>query len=115
MDYRKISDFEINVNVAYKLYAMGVVNKVLIPDTPNKISGVQLMHEGEWRWFDPCNNPADAWPIIEKQGISIKHVVVNCHEQTWRASFAPDYVKHKYTDKNPLRAAMVVFLMLQNI
>lgn len=65
------------------------------------------------RKFDPCNNPADAWPIIVDNGISLECIVINRHEKTWRAQFKPAYVKHHMNDKNPLRAAMIVFLMMQ--
>ncbi len=115
MDYSKTSDFEINLNVAYKLYAAGVVNKVLIPDTPNKVSGVQLIHKGEWCWFDPCNNPADAWPIIQRNGISI----VKYGHGMWLASsdaYWVDGVEWQIDGENhpnPLRAAMIVFLQMQ--
>lgn len=65
------------------------------------------------RKFDPCNSPADAWQIIVDNGISLECIVVNRHEKTWRAQFKPAYVKHRMNHKNPLRAAMIVFLMMQ--
>lgn len=101
MDYSKLSDFEINKMVSAFLWGSVCA-----------VDGVVLHNEKD-EPFDPCNNPADAWPIIERQGLSIKHVVVNRHEQTWQASFSPHYVKHKCTDKKALRAAMIVFLMMQ--
>lgn len=48
--YTKLSDFEINKKVAEKL---GL----------NFKDGV-IVKNGEWFYFDPCNNPADAWQLI---------------------------------------------------
>lgn len=62
---------------------------------------------------DYCNNPSDAWKIIVDNGISLECIVVNRHEKTWRAQLKPAYVKHRVNHKNPLRAAMIVFLMMQ--
>ena len=58
--------------------------------------------------FDPCNNPSDAWPIIIKNEISIVfmpdewecHALINNDEA------------FNTTNKNPLRATMIVFLMM---
>ena len=60
--------------------------------------------------FDYCNNPSYSWPIILENGISIN---------------APDYFNDPENghgvdtfdtpmirDKNPLRAAMIVYLMM---
>ena len=65
-----------------------------------------------------CNNPSEAWPIIIKNKISIMN-----DGDLWEASidFDGDLEKHGtdevltkyYEHKNPLRAAMVVFLMMQ--
>lgn len=65
--------------------------------------------DDELRIFDPCNNPADAWPIITDSMISIRPV--GDDGQLWEAS-GMDGMKADY-DKNPLRAAMVVFLMMK--
>lgn len=112
-DYSKLSDFEINKLVAiatgHKQFSSlgwqglqdGDFNAVIVRG-PMKIGG-----------FDPCNNPADAWPIIVNNGVSLDCIVVNRHEKTWRAQFKPAYVKHHANHKNPLRAAMIVFLMMQ--
>lgn len=97
IDYSKMSDFEINCEIAR---LMGYTAKGFIHD----------LHSGVW---NPCNNPADAWPIVVGNDISLECVIVNKHQKTWRALFKPSYVKHKVNDKNPLRAAMIVFLMMQ--
>lgn len=58
------------------------------------------------RKFDPCNNPADAWPIITNNFIS---VIPSAHRDIW---FADDQGGETTFDKNPLRAAMIVFLKM---
>lgn len=56
-----------------------------------------------------CNNPADAWPIITGSMISI--CPVGNDGQLWEAS-GMGGMKADY-DKNPLRAAMIVFMMMK--
>ena len=92
-DYSKMSDFEINCRVHSEVM---------------EISGLD-----SFKAKDYCNNPVDAWPSIVNNSISLECIVVNRHEKTWRAQFKPAYVKHHANDKNPLRAAMIVFLMMQ--
>ena len=67
---------------------------------------------------DYCNNPSDVWPIIIKNKISIMN-----DGDLWEASidFDGDLEKHgtdevltkHYEHANPLRAAMIVYLMMQ--
>lgn len=58
------------------------------------------------RKFDPCNNPSDAWPIIVDNEISINRWVL---PDSWGA----DRFGHFDTrDDKPLRAAMIVFLKM---
>ena len=104
-DYSKMSDFEINKCVA-KIYGGFALTLAVHNESPSGKS----FDPGR---FDPCNNPADAWPIIVNNGISLECIVVNRHEKTWRAQLKPAYVKHRVNHKNPLRAAMIVFLMMQ--
>ena len=62
-----------------------------------------------------CNNPSDAWPIIVENKIKIEPVrrVRNYNEwyEEWDASVnSPHFCE---SHKNPLRAAMIVFLLSQ--
>lgn len=108
-DYSKMSDFEINL-----LVARIILNGNIILERQRTLTSSVFYenHQGI-KTFDPCNSPADAWPIIADNGISLECIVVNRHEKTWRAQFKPAYVKHRMNHKNPLRAAMIVFLMMQ--
>lgn len=125
-DYSKMSDFEINKRVAISVgfpcyYGDGSYtnNLGLIGAIVKGKSTSGLFMVGE---FNPCNNPADAWPIIVANKISIASL-----DNKWIA--APiDTVIYGITgdsdvcfyassdavfDANPLRAAMIVFLMMQ--
>lgn len=115
-DYSKMSDFEINKLVAiatghkqlgslgWRGLKDGEFNEVMVRG-PLKIDG-----------FDPCNNPADAWPIIVANNIDIiQDNGQGCALATKSAiqMFHGDDV-HISQDENPLRAAMIVFLMMQD-
>lgn len=103
-DYSEMSDYEIDKAVAKIVSTDSYVesydeNRVLIHDYHN---GVCL----GWKTFNPCNNPSDMWPLIVENRIWIQPDMVgdgywHCHnEDLWSK------------DKNPLRAAAIVFLML---
>lgn len=117
MDYSKLSDFEINSAVhntkltePYSLVFMGndriawvsKDGKEIITDkAPYTKNGVH----------DYCNNPADAWPIIQNNGISVsffKNSMATAWDSHQGLAFGPIF-----NDPNPLRAAMIVFLMMQ--
>lgn len=63
---------------------------------------------------DYCNNPADAWQIIVENGITLAF-----QDGNWWAdnlAYWVDGVEWNIggiIDKNPLRAAMTVFLMMK--
>lgn len=108
-DYASMSDFEINKSVAD--IAMNGTWHVK-PSHPDNDTGGWLYGSNGIQTCelpDYCNNPADAWPIITASMISIRPVGNN--GQLWEAS-GMDGMKADY-DKNPLRAAMVVFLMMK--
>lgn len=96
--YEDMSDFEINCQVAK---ANNWTSK----------SFVHEIHSGKW---NPCQNPADAWPIIFEHEIDvIQNNGQDCALATNSAvmMFRGDDVficQHE----NPLRAAMIVFLMM---
>lgn len=113
MDYNKLSDRQINAAVAITFG-----EKIGQP-----VNGLQMLNiDGEYlcSTFDPCNNPADAWPIILANKIGILWLESeklwsanspgDLEEGCWDWSCTPD---HWFDDSNPLRAAMIVFLMMQ--
>lgn len=96
MDYSKLSDKEINILVGS------------IKGFANKIAAQNGLR-------DYCNNPADAWPIIVENEISL---ISRCANGEWKAQLhlGREDIFDSYAscwDKNPLRAAMIVFLMMQ--
>ncbi|QXB23906.1 phage protein NinX family protein [Lelliottia amnigena] len=85
MDYSKLSDIEIDT----------MVSKICSPE----------FHRNY------CNNPADAWPILLENHIAVvpyRHTL----PQAWPTAFG---MASKFTTEhaNPLRAGMIVFLMMQ--
>ncbi|EOG6122417.1 phage protein NinX family protein [Cronobacter sakazakii] len=121
MDYSKLSDFEIN-----KLVAEATGTKVEETyqfvnggeDISDHMSGIVLMRKitsnrKHWKLYDPCNNPADAWPIIVENLIALRPVALHVGGHRWFATKGEGDFGMKYADDNPLRAAMVVFLMMQ--
>ena len=108
-DYASMSDFEINKSVAD--IAMNGTWHVK-PSHPDNDTGGWLYGSNGIQTHelpDYCNSPADAWPIITSSMISIRPV--GSDGQLWEASGMAG-MKADY-DKNPLRAAMVVFLMMK--
>ena len=103
MHYSQLSDFEINKRVLKYLTGARPLGY------PHNADGrsVGCVSNGEYLWYDYCNKPADAYPVIYNNGISIG--IYGYGE--WGAGT----VNHTYIDGvNPLRAAMIVFLMKQD-
>lgn len=97
MDYSKMSDFEINRRV---------FNHVM--------TGRNWDKQGKGS-FDFCNNPADAWPIIVENNISLildnpSSAMATSNCVGWYSDEEPPI---HASNQNPLRAAMTVFLMMQ--
>ena len=119
MNYESMSDFEINKAVSMVVDFGDLV--CFVNDEREvvyicEVDGAYSMNPvGD---FNPCNNPADAWPIIIDNKISIEY---DQSEDSWIAHQG-DYLigkyvsicgyRYQYSDKNPLRAAMIVFLMM---
>ena len=118
MDYSKLSDFEINKLVAHALGNVQVdqvhdeIGGSAVQYTVFKCSG--LNREGFISASpctvtkDFCNNPADAWSIIENRKISMLFNSIDW--SVWHGDFPDVETSHQ----NPLRAAMIVFIMMQD-
>lgn len=106
MYYSKLSDFEVNLKIAHII--LGRDNYDWNSDKKEVylagIDGGEFLPNG---YFDPCNNPSDAWPIIESNGIGMRKQSNGLWCATRMGGAYPIY------DDNPLRAAMIVFLMVQ--
>ena len=78
MDYSKLSDFEINAAVFEAIHGGSPDYKegdggamVLISYEGDVVGGDAVEVEVERGVFNPCNSPADAWPIIAENKICI--------------------------------------------
>lgn len=116
MDYSKMSDLEININVAELLHPGKKFTAAYSFFQPEGPAVQWICGYAEYIKADYCNNPADAWPIIIDNKLSL-----NNYGETWEASFEHDepvgafgtdeVVTSGVEDKNPLRALMIAFLM----
>lgn len=105
-DYSELSDFEINKRVRLaigKSISYTDKGRVLILCT-NKV----------YRVFDPCNNPADAWPLILGNKITISPCSDDSLDE-WCASawVSGEWGTVDIWHENPLRAACIVYLMMK--
>lgn len=110
MHYEEKSDFEINIEVA-KANGLTVRSESMRDDGRILvvIKGIGL-NETYHRIPDYCNSPADMWPIIVDNGISL---LQQDNEEGWCA-FRWDNDNAEFWHKNPLRAAAIVFLMMKD-
>tara|TARA_S200002703_G_scaffold101771_1_gene88200 strand:+ start:1736 stop:2089 length:354 start_codon:yes stop_codon:yes gene_type:complete len=108
MNYENKSDLEINKLVAQ---AKGlIINDDQGASLKAKSSSVLVNCITEQFEFNPCNNPSDAWPIIAENKINLFLEESFCTAAKLGESESEDIcVQHK----NPLRAAMIVYLMMQ--
>lgn len=109
-DYSKMSDLEINMAIARTFYP----NDIVIESKSRPPSACITGHPS--RWVDYCNNEVDAWPIIVENSITIINDK-NCFPRATNDSFL--FINDQFDDcihwcdRNPLKAAMIVFLMMQ--
>ena len=110
-DYSKMSDFQVNKAVLASLCAYVDVDIVQHPHHADGVSvGLYRACGDYYEWFDYCNNPSDAWPIILENNIWIQPDMIG--DGFWHCMDCNDDIHAK--DKNPLRAAMIVYLMMKD-
>lgn len=98
--YSDKSDFEINKAVAeYRKLNTIAYDRV----------GIVLFDDMDATPFDPCNNPADAMPIIIENKICL---TIGDSDDIWVADTTRSL--ESSFNENPLRAAMEVFLMMKD-
>ncbi|EJT6089427.1 DUF2591 family protein [Escherichia coli] len=123
MYYSQLSDFEINVAVFEAIHNGSPDYKegengdmVFVSFEGDIVNGDAVEVEVERGSFNPCANPADAWPIITENNISIilDNPLMPCATDNARDLFDDAGPNVVVPDDNPLRAAMIVFLMLQD-
>ena len=115
--YRDKSDYELNLAVAHYLGYKPSLSGNIVTIKQEVKHGCIVYSEN----FDPCNNPADAMPIIIENRITVAHDILN---DEWCAHVGSvmdecnwDYVKepkiYAHSD-NYYRAAMICFLMMKD-
>lgn len=123
MDYSKMSDFEINCEVARAADLEGMMFFDVdssfcagpVWNVPSGVTedGIKISRGNP---FNPCNSPADAWPIITENNITIilesEGEPCALGEAAVGICFEMEF-KHIWQGDNPLRNAMVVYLMMQ--
>lgn len=107
--YRDKSDFEINKAVAECKYGIGCTGKTQSGD-------VIVFTDSFTAVFDPCNNPADAMPIILENKICMAYdVFAEEHDGgNWVARPAYGFSDERVRSDNYYRAAMICFLMMKD-
>lgn len=118
MNYEQMSYFEINKAVAA---AMGITDWFVSPKCGMNNTGSWIFSEDcqgdSLPLPDYCKNPADAWPVIVSSGISIINHGDEFEACTGFESSCGEgggyFVDYEYTHTNPLRAAMIVYLMMK--
>ncbi|WP_323085896.1 phage protein NinX family protein [Providencia alcalifaciens] len=109
--YTELSDFEINKKVA--LHVGGFALSLTVVDDGYKT-------EGNIGNFDPCNSPSDAIPIIIANKIAIFPMeTLGCEYWCAACNFQDIGEKEivwglEANNKNPLRAAMELFLLMKD-
>lgn len=96
MIYSEMTDLEINKAVASACLDEWYDNGICVVRCGDEDRNI----------FNPCNSWADAGPIIEKSRMSLTPYAGGWHVFN-------DDAEKIYTDENPLRAAMIIFLMMQ--
>lgn len=112
MNYSEMSDFEINKAVAV---AQGYpAENCDFGWTGKPDVGVEWNDETGYptKSFNYCNSWADAGPIIQDKGISLTYVGKGHLRGEWGAD-APSGKPYLYGG-NPLRATMIVYLMMHD-
>ncbi|NNS07310.1 phage protein NinX family protein [Erwinia sp. JH02] len=99
MDYSKLSDFEINKRV------LAIKSGIKPLGYAHNTDAWPIIN---YQWFDFCNNAADAWPIIMGNRITLMPASKG---DKWMAQAFDHAIADVST--NPLRSAMIVFLMMQ--
>ncbi|WP_370555731.1 DUF2591 domain-containing protein [Edwardsiella tarda] len=116
MNYAEMSDSDIAAKVFEAAYGGAQDYKesldggiVITGYERNIIDGEDIEMEVEYGVFNPCNNPADAWPLMEKKRIGLHP---DAETGGWVA------VRSIYKSKNvrnvkPFRAVAILFLMIE--
>ena len=120
MNYEEMSDFEVNGYVSMHMHGFSWIEFVDGCASHVKCGNECSPGFAMIEVYDYCNNPSDAWPIITSNSIAIFETAVAGGDVRWVATTNLDKSWLGYGAEgfdcyhnNPLRAAMIVFLMMQ--
>ncbi|MBF7978100.1 MULTISPECIES: phage protein NinX family protein [Rahnella] len=110
-DYSAMSDFDVQQAVLQETWGKH----------PVRLLG-KMMLDIMLSDYDPCNNPADAWPIIYGNLITIEPDYEFIDESEaeffptglWIAERSGNHEFLQHVNESPLRAAMIVFLQMKD-
>lgn len=116
-DWQNKSDFEINKAVAGTFDSIFIIGDGSCPHVSNE--AVSVGFDNRFGVVDVdvdyCNKPSDAWPIILDNRISVSP---QSNGNEWEATQGlDDNLQPSFSewDKNPLRAAMIVYLEMNGV
>jgi len=118
MNYSELTDFEINKIVAERLGHTNIIKTTICPPIDHGATLQVHLRDGGVMRVDYCNNPSDAWPIILENDIgfingkSNPRAFRNGNTRLYRSVSSVFYQKDGSHLINPLRAAMIVYLMM---
>ena len=109
MNYEEMSDFEINGYVSMHMHGFSWIEFVDGCASHVKCGNERSPGFAMIEVPDYCNNPSDAWPIILDSKITVRP----WNNDEWQ-SFTMDGYDYDFMawHENPLRAAMISFLMM---
>lgn len=119
--YRDKSDFEINLCVAQIIFTDSEYD--VIKQSMEVVKFQNGGGKGICHVFDPCNNPADAMPIVFENGISLikeddHYIAASTDVGVEGYIGSPELMLYGLgwlsKDKNLYRAAMICFLMMKD-
>lgn len=119
-DYSKMSDFEINCLVAEMIGYRPLDAELGYAGLQEEGDITAAIVRGKNRIgaFYPCDNPSDAWPIIYQNRISIMFDGTSPEYEgeynEWCDAISSCQRFGVQHQSNPLRAAMIVFLMMKD-
>ncbi len=102
VSYEEMTDSDINMAVGQCLGFEVYCNSAR--------ASVNAKHDYCWFSYDPCNKPVDSWPIIAKCKIDVEW---GDDDFVCAAKYNHGEIDIHYHDRNPLRAAMIVFLKIK--
>ena len=119
MNYEEMSDFEINGYVSMHMHGFSWIEFVDGCASHVKCGNDRSPGFAMIEVSDYCNNPSDAWPIILANKIAVCPYDLDEESEEyeemkdmWFAMKPLDGTQ--FDHKNPLRAAMIVFLMMED-